>query len=588
MAVVKSLVSSSELHWLPYEIPSSGGCLWADSNWSCSNDTTLDDYGHAAVIGREAGFLEIEGEGYIAEGVSRTSPTHRIWYAFQPAQTAPKDRALAVFFNGGPGHATSSLMFAFNTATYTLDPSVNGNGVATPNSNAWTKFANLLYIDAPVTGFSYPLKASDGSEPLIGIDIDRDAGIFLQVLLGFLARHPDLQSNPVILVGESYGGVRATLMLKYLYGSSTEGPSNVQPGSGNAYQDQDLYDTIGKYFASVFGTKTTPTTADIASKFGTQVLVEPGIAGYHQTEIATAYTNTVNANCLSQTQACVEEFGQLCPTYCWQQGSKPGPRNDAGAATGVPIYPTCDPYDCDKSNTNWPAQWSWSEDQQEAAAVTTLNTVGNLSMALGVDATTIAWMQAGSRQNAYGRGGGLSLDSMKGAFGTLTSTEDSYFVVQNDEVLCGYYGCGVLPPFTVRNHARQWDDMIPTYPTDCGLATGLDFLKNVDNGVSTLITVVKFDTSIWSPSIPYGLSDGSFSTLTSGVPYDPTYATGLSLPGAAGVCPVVGCSPQEPLFMPGSYDSGHTVVMRDPASLLGDVMLWYGQDVPHTGPPYKH
>jgi hypothetical protein len=579
-AVVKSAISSAELYMTPYQIPSAGGCLWSDSSWSCSNDTTLDDTGNAANLAPESGFLEIEGGNYIAEGVSRTSPTHRIWYDFQPAQATPTSRALAVFFNGGPGSPTSGLMFAFNTATQTLDPNAiagSNNNVITYNTNAWTKFANLLYIDAPATGFSYPLPLPDGGKPSIGNDMDRDAGIFIQVVLKFLARHPGLQSNPVILVAESYGGVRATLMLKYLYDSA-----HLQPGpGGGAYQDQELYGVIENYFNTVLGTSA-PTSARLATKFGSQVLIDPGLVGWHQEEQFDGYLSNsnpnapANTNCLPQLVSCSN-----CPKYCYQLGVSPT------------VWPTCDPYNCDKSNSQWPNNWQWGRDQQETTAANNLNVVANLNQALGIDATTIAWMQAANRQSAYGRGAlfnsAFSTLSMQNAFDGTTKLngDDNYYVLLNNQVNSGYYTLSGTPPvYTTSNHARQWDDMSPRYPSDCGLATGVDFINNLRNGVATMITAATYDATIWSPSIAAALGDGSFKAVTLGAGYQKTYATDLtSRPGAMGIDSVSGL-PQIVVPMP-TYNSGHTVVMRDPASLLADVIQWYS-DSPHSGPPYAH
>jgi len=105
--VAKSVASSAELEWNPYQVPSSGGCLSFDSSWSCSHDTVLDDTGlHAAAIKAEAGFLDIPRDTYTWNLQQRTSPEHRVWYAFQPAATIPTSKPLVVFFNGGPGSAT--------------------------------------------------------------------------------------------------------------------------------------------------------------------------------------------------------------------------------------------------------------------------------------------------------------------------------------------------------------------------------------------------------------------------------------------------------------------------------------------------
>jgi hypothetical protein len=101
-----------------------------------------------------------------------------------------------------------------------------------------------------------------------------------------------------------------------------------------------------------------------------------------------------------------------------------------------------------------------------------------------------------------------------------------------------------------------------------------------------MITAATYDATIWSPSIAAALGDGSFKAVTLGAGYQKTYATDLtSRPGAMGIDSVSGL-PQIVVPMP-TYNSGHTVVMRDPASLLADVIQWYS-DSPHSGPPYAH
>ena len=160
-------------------------------------------------------------------------------------------------------------------ADETLDPQVAGAARIAVDVNSWTEFANVLYIDAPATGFSYPIANSDGTKPEVGIDIDRDAGIFLQVIARFLLRHPAILKNRVIIVGESYGGTRATLMLKYLY----EYPSLL---SGTAaYQDTPVAGDLNTYFLPVYGTFQ-PTATQIQATFGHQVLIEPVVVGAEQ------------------------------------------------------------------------------------------------------------------------------------------------------------------------------------------------------------------------------------------------------------------------------------------------------------------
>jgi hypothetical protein len=193
------------------------GCLCRDPTWSCSGDTCVDPTGHALATAAEAGFFEIAGGNYVSESQARVSPGQRIWYSFHPATTTPESKPLAVFFNGGPGSATSAYLFSFNTGPWTLDPAATGSAQIVANPNNWAQFANLLYIDAPGAGFSYPIALDGGTQPSVGIDLDREAAAVLRVVIRFLDRHIPLRSNPVILVGESYGGTRAALMLDHIF-----------------------------------------------------------------------------------------------------------------------------------------------------------------------------------------------------------------------------------------------------------------------------------------------------------------------------------------------------------------------------------
>src|SRR6185295_17616128 len=84
-----------------------------------------------------------------------------LWYAFQPADAAPDERPLAILWNGGPGAATG-ILFGYGTARASLDPAVNGGAAVGLDPSSWTRFANLLYVDARGTGFSYGL--ADGMD----------------------------------------------------------------------------------------------------------------------------------------------------------------------------------------------------------------------------------------------------------------------------------------------------------------------------------------------------------------------------------------------------------------------------------------
>jgi len=418
------------------------GCLCRDPGWSCAKDTCLDSTGHALALAAEAGFFELSGGNYRSESQSRASPTHRVWYSFQPAQSSPESKPLAVFFNGGPGAATSAYLFSFNTAPYTLDPAVASPAKIASNPNAWTQFANLLYVDAPGTGFSYPLALSDGSQPSVGIDLDREAGAVLRVVLRFLDRHPPLTAKPVIIVGESYGGTRATLMLDHVfnYQSLNQG--------GAAYNDPDLYNDLVSHFSTVWPTDNPAaiSATKLSTQFGSQVLIQPVVAGDAQWSLNNPNTSA-------------------CP---------------------ISNY---DVYQCDQTS-------GWMNSNVQLAA-NNLTTIATLHQALGVDPTTIDWLYASNRTKAYGRSNAaapiITTTEMTATFGVLGSA-DSYFVAQSSDAGGVYDGVGrnwhdssigrnflnnLIYVNTLITNAK-YDMVVPTPAIAQGLATFTDVVAGTE------------------------------------------------------------------------------------------------------------
>jgi hypothetical protein len=285
--------------------------------------------------------------------------------------------------------------------------------------------------------------------------------MFLRVLVRFLARHPTLQTNPILIVGESYGGTRATLMLDYLYNYAA------LSGTTAAYRDADLASDLKTYFSAVFGTET-PTTAQIATKFGKQVLIEPVVVGSIQ-------------------QA-----------------------KNSGQDKSVCLTTSYDDYFCNK-----PANWF---NEKARTANENMLRISTLTTALGVNPKTIEWMKASSRTQAYGRTRDqvVSAPEMVAAFGTL-NTDDNYFLSHNTDVGNGYV---VSTNPTV--YSRSW--------FNSGPSIGTSFLSVLQN-VTTLITYAKFDTVVWTPAIPQALRDSAFSGLVSSVAYSATQSNGLDRPG---------------------------------------------------------
>lgn len=521
--VVGTAYSNVELYTAPFTIPRPTGCQPFAPLWSCSHDTTINEWLEAVDVAPEAGFLEVRTEDYVAEGDARTSPTHRIWYSFQPAKHYPESKPLAVFFNGGPGSATSQYLFSLNTGPKTLDPLRTGsNDVAANNSANWTDFANLLYIDAPGTGFSYPVKSPDGSTPPLGTDMDRDAAIFLQVVTRFLVHHPTLDDNDVLIVGESYGGARAVLMMDHLlnYGRLIDTTA--------AYQDADLHYELSLYFGRAFGTLY-PNRAQIVERWGQQALIQPVVAGDEQLEQGDLLFPYAPNDCMSPS--------------CWTLDPSSNPAT------------ACDPYNCDQLHS-----WATSVDD---IVEDKLKTVSVLEEMIGVDPRTIEWMGAAARVNAYGKGGGTAAPDMEAAFGNLNA-DDSYYIVSNAEFVLPYSG------------ARAW------YSDGAGALSAEQFVTASRWGVNTFLTVSRYDSVVPSLGVPYAIAlfsqdpSDPLGGIISSVGYNPDSTLfGLDRPGTMTLKYVPSGNYQVPIAMPHYYEAGHTVPRRAPAELKADVERWY-------------
>ncbi len=346
-----------------------GGCLCVDELWSCDGATAVSPDGTAVGLGPEVGFFEIEPACPRFMGQERCLEAARLFYVFQPADEAPADKPLALLFNGGPNFATTAGLFAHNTARLSLV-----DGSAKPNSDSWTKLFNLLYVDARHAGFSYARASGTAATKLPSADFvpELDAADVARVLLRFLARHLALRRSPVVVVAESYGGVRAAALFDLLLNHEL-----LREESARHY-DPALADSIEGHFAP---TKQID-TATVAAQFGHLVLIQPVVARQLQLDI----------------QATLEPFADCLDTEH-------------------------EVYHCD--------QPPWS-DHCFAPATSALIEPTQLSAATGVDLSTIAWLLPGARQDAVRLDEAIDCPDLKASAGLVATfgalrPDDAYF-----------------------------------------------------------------------------------------------------------------------------------------------------------------
>ena len=346
----------------------------------CSENLTIQN---------EAGFIDIEPitfyfhhGSYFSRLDLQSSQAH-IWYSFHAADKRSEDKPLFIFFNGGPGSATSSGLMSMYTGRYTLDNTIDSGGGDhyIPNHVPWTSMGNLLYIDARQAGFSYNqmMLVNDYNARFREFNSQNfnsffDAADFIRVVLRFLGDHPQLQDNPVIIVGESYGGTRTLTMLHILL-------NYAEYGNGREmFQDPSLSQEIQAHYDIVFPQyrgQVVPSEV-VAGQFGHQILIQPTCSfGYHQ--------------------QVTEEMFNRPGSVIYQIGEE----------VGIPYDPDIyeDPYTfvsevAGRDLYIYPKPRDWLGGFFQNAA-TRLRFTQNLSLVTGVDVTAIPELYASERSNAY-------------------------------------------------------------------------------------------------------------------------------------------------------------------------------------------
>jgi hypothetical protein len=538
----------------------------------------------ARAVQNEAGFVAMEPVSFYFHYGSRasrlelTSSEARLWYSFHAADRDPATRPIFVFFNGGPGSASSSGLMSMYTSRYTLDNRIDSGGgdqyIANPTS--WTRLGNLLYVDARQTGFSYNLLDRVEDEGVRFQEFNAqnfnsffDAADFVRLLLRFLARHPELRDNPVVIVGESYGGARATAMLHLLlnyasYGDGTE-----------MYQDPALAAEIQAHLEAVFpehhGQIVPPEV--IARQFGHQVLVQPTLSMGYQWEVTEQMWRQPD----SVLYQIAEETG-----VPYDPRRYPDPFEYIEGAAGR------DPYTYTK-----PAGWLTGF---FANAGRLLRFTSQLSLITGTDVTQIQELYAANRMWAYrvsdpnydsgGRteGEGDSLDEL--LFLRLSRVEQSFQPIEPGDVESVF---GMLQPwdryFLGLNRQANWAFHFFNVARTRGYEVnyrvprfGRMFLENVVHA-RTFVTNAALDLVVYSEAIPPALA--RHTETLAGVQYERDQPGGAARPGRIVLDYRSDASPAaigtRTIRFPAYAASCHAVSLTQPNDFYRDVATWLGE-----------
>ena len=181
-----------------------------------------------------------------------TASVYTVSYLANPP--AGQQRPVAFVFNGGPG-AASVFLHLGALGPRILDTPASGAVPSPPvrlidNQSTWLRFTDLVFVDPVGTGFSHGRgKDENPDKPFWNVRSDLDS--LGAVVRRWLTRH-ERWSAPVFLVGESYGGLRATALAHSLerdVGVSVSGLVLISPALDIAVLHPDISNTLAPAFA---------------------------------------------------------------------------------------------------------------------------------------------------------------------------------------------------------------------------------------------------------------------------------------------------------------------------------------------------
>lgn len=133
-----------------------------------------------------------------------------LFYYFVESQGDPKSDPLMLWLTGGPGCSSlSGLIYQIGPLTFDFEAENASSPVLVLNKYAWTKLANIIFLDSPVgTGFSY----ATTQEGYHSSDTESSADVY-EFLRKWLILHPQFLKNPFYITGDSYSGIPVPIIV---------------------------------------------------------------------------------------------------------------------------------------------------------------------------------------------------------------------------------------------------------------------------------------------------------------------------------------------------------------------------------------
>jgi carboxypeptidase C (cathepsin A) len=176
-----------------------------------------------AMIGLDGKYLSDAGIDLPSKPEDQPATARMFYTAYFKKGTPSGSRPITFLYNGGPGSATMYLHMGAFGPRRIVTPDAQHQAAApyqlVENGNSLLDASDLVFIDAPGTGFSRVL-GKDAGKAFYGTD--EDAHAFDRFIRRFLTKYSRWNS-PKYIFGESYGTTRSAVLSRMLQGVDLNG-----------------------------------------------------------------------------------------------------------------------------------------------------------------------------------------------------------------------------------------------------------------------------------------------------------------------------------------------------------------------------
>ncbi|XP_062177561.1 serine carboxypeptidase-like 7 [Alnus glutinosa] len=155
--------------------------------------------------------------GYVGVG---EADDVQLFYYFIESEGNPRKDPLLLWLTGGPGCSSlTGLVYEIGPLSFNYEDFDGNLPTFLLNPYSWTKFASIIFLDAPVgTGFSYAT-TSQGYNVTDKIAAAQN----YEFLRKWLLDHPKFMSNELYVGGDSYSGFIVPIIVQEIYNDNNVG-----------------------------------------------------------------------------------------------------------------------------------------------------------------------------------------------------------------------------------------------------------------------------------------------------------------------------------------------------------------------------